>query len=232
MLRSLLAYLKTSVFRGKSLDACVEAGKEQVNMFPHVTFKQGACASADCRFEEGVVLHAHTQVSMSSVGKRTYISYNSVINNTRIGRYCSVGPEVMAGLGRHPTKEFVSTYPAFYSTKNVGCLCTFVKENLYEENEQISIGHDVWIGARVIIIDGVKIGNGAIIGAGSVVTKDVPDYAITGGVPATAIRYRFMPDEIEFLLRLSWWNKDESWITEHVPYFQDIKLLMEKVRNK
>lgn len=215
-----------------SIDARVEAGKGQLKMFPHVTFKQGAVASDDCRFEEGVVLHANARVSMSSVGKRTYISYNSVINNTTIGRYCSIGPEVMTGLGKHPTKEHVSTYPAFYSVKNAGCLHSFVKESLYEEYEKISIGHDVWIGARAIIIDGVKIGHGAIIGAGSVVTQDVPDYAITGGIPAKTITYRFMPGEIEFLQRLSWWNKDESWIMEHAPYFKDIKLLMERVCNQ
>ena len=68
------------------------------------------------------------------------------------------------------------------------------------------IGNDVWIAAKSIVFQGVKIGNGAVIGAGSVVTKDVPDYAIVAGNPARIIRYRFTPDIIAYLNETKWWN--------------------------
>jgi tetrahydrodipicolinate N-succinyltransferase len=77
------------------------------------------------------------------------------------------------------------------------------------------------------LIDGVTIGDGAIIGAGAVVTKDVPPYAIVGGIPARLIKYRFEPDEIEFLLKLKWWDKDLEWIKNNSKLFNNIKKLMQ-----
>lgn len=68
------------------------------------------------------------------------------------------------------------------------------------------IGHDVWIGKNVIISNGANIGNGVIAAAGAVITKDVPDYAIVGGVPARIIRYRYTPEQIGTLNRIQWWN--------------------------
>ncbi len=89
----------------------------------------------------------------------------------------------------------------------------------------LKIGNDVWIGANVLILDGVTIGNGAIIAAGAVVTKDVPPYAVVGGVPAKIIKYRFNKEEIDFLEQLKWWEKDEKWLTEYGKYFNNVELL-------
>ena len=80
----------------------------------------------------------------------------------------------------------------------------------------------MWISANVLIADGVTIGNGAIIGAGAVVVKSIPDYAIFGGVPARLIRYRFTQEEISWLNRFRWWDKDEQWLRAHSEAFQDI----------
>jgi serine acetyltransferase len=89
---------------------------------------------------------------------------------------------------------------------------------LFDEKKPIHIGHDVWIGARVFIRDGVKIGNGAVVAAGSVVVKDVPDYAIVGGVPAKIIRYRFSEEMIAELLNLKWWEWPEEKLRKAQPY--------------
>lgn len=84
------------------------------------------------------------------------------------------------------------------------------------------IGNDVWIGANAIILQGVTIGDGAIIAAGAVVTKDVPPYAIVGGVPAKVIKYRFSDEVILKLLQIKWWDKPEEWIIQKLEKFTDV----------
>ena len=84
----------------------------------------------------------------------------------------------------------------------------------------VSIGNDVWIGARVIVLGGVTIGNGAVIGAGSVVTRDVPPYAVVAGTPARLIRYRFEEPVIRRLEELRWWDKPEEELKRALPLFQ------------
>ena len=89
------------------------------------------------------------------------------------------------------------------------------------------IGNDVWIGSHVLIKGGVHIGNGACVAAGAVVVKDVPPYAIVGGVPAKVIRYRFSPEVIGKLLELEWWNFDESKLKNSIAIFQKDNLCVD-----
>ena len=89
------------------------------------------------------------------------------------------------------------------------------------------IGNDVWIGLNATILDGVTIGDGAIVAAGAVVTKDVPPYAVVGGVPAKIIKYRFTESQIDFLLKFRWWEKDRKWIQQNYKRFQDIESFIE-----
>ena len=105
-------------------------------------------------------------------------------------------------------------------------------ESYFEETEQIVIGNDVWIGANAIVLDGVTIGDGAIISAGAIVNKNIPPFSIYGGVPAKFIRFRFEENEIDFLKNLKWWDKDINWIKSYTPYFKDIKELISKTNNK
>ena len=127
----------------------------------------------------------------------------------------------------HPSHEFVSTYPAFYSMKTSTDLLYVTKQKFSEfkyayEDYLVKIGNDVWIGEDARIINGVTVGDGAIIATGAVVTKNVPAYAIVGGVPAKIIDYRFDADQIDLLSRLEWWNKSEDWIKEHAEDFESI----------
>ena len=167
------------------------------------------------------------------LGLASYVGQRCVLKNTKIGRFCSIGDEVLAVVGNHPTTKFVSTYPAFYSKAYQGKV-KFVntdKFNKYKyldpmQKISIIIGNDVWIGSRVSILEGVEIGDGAIIAAGAVVTKKVPPYAIVGGVPAHIIKYRFTEEKIEWLLHVQWWYKDYSWICRNAEYFDNIDAFM------
>ena len=87
------------------------------------------------------------------------------------------------------------------------------------KGERITIGNDVWLGRNVIITNGSNIGNGVIAGAGAVITKDVPDYAIVAGVPARILRFRFEPDQIESLNKIKWWDWSDDKIRENYDDF-------------
>jgi acetyltransferase-like isoleucine patch superfamily enzyme len=155
------------------------------------------------------------------LGDFTYFAGDSLIGNTDFGNFCSVAPGVMCGLGIHPSRKFVSTHPTFFSSlKQAGI--TFSEKSHFAESKKTTIGHDVWIGAGAIILDGVTIADGAIIGAGAVVTKNVPAYAIVGGVPAKLIRYRFSAEQIKYLSRFRWWDKEIDWLKKNYLKFHNI----------
>jgi len=162
-------------------------------------------------------------VSLNSVklGKFTYISTNTKIQYTTIGKFCSVGSDCKIGLGKHPSNTFVSNHPIFFSLFKQAQI-TFASKNYFDETESISIGNDVWIGSNSIILDGVKIEDGVIVAAGSVVTKDIPAYAIVGGVPAKIIKYRFNKKEIDRLLEIKWWNMDIDFLKTNYKKFHNI----------
>ena len=169
----------------------------------------------------------------SSMGYASYVSDYSFIKNTVIGRYTCIANEVMTVVGNHPV-SFVSVHPAFYS---IALKQSYVKKSKFEDfnyldsDKRISveIGNDVWIGARATILEGVTIGEGAVIAAGAVVTKDVPPYAIVGGVPAKIIKYRFDEETIQKLLKLKWWEKDQEWIKIHADDFDDVEKLLSNI---
>lgn len=184
-------------------------------------------ATADCVFSENNRIYRRTLLRSSKLGKMTYVAEGTSIGFTEIGAFCSIGPNVsLGGLGWHPTDR-LSTHPAFYSSR-LQAGTTFVKNNNGIDNEtelqHTKVGNDVWIGAGCIILDGMTIGDGAIIAAGAVVTKDVPPYAIVGGVPAKIIRYRFDINTITALLKWRWWELSNDEIQAMATKFMDQSL--------
>lgn len=187
--------------------------------FVHYNFTTKISSASS--FEGANVIGSNTWFC-GNMGYGTYICNDcSIIGN--IGRFCSIAPEVKNTLGVHPISEpYVSTSPMFFSLrKQTGK--TFAKKQLFEElKEPIEIGHDCWIGQRVFIVGGVKIGIGAVVLAGAVVTKDVPPYSIVGGVPAKVLKYRYDDDTIKFLLKSEWWNRPIDWLEANYELFCDI----------
>lgn len=181
------------------------------------------------------IIYSKCRIANVNLGKRSYIGGGSYVYDTDIGAYTSIGSELRIVRGQHPTRMFVSTHPAFYSTHasvwpSFYCDSNFI-ENKYADTENkkaCMIGNDVWIGDRVTIIEGVQIGDGAVIASGAVVAKDVPEYAVVGGVPAKVIRKRFLDDEILKLKSIKWFEKDDMWLRDKATMFSDISLFLDE----
>ena len=182
----------------------------------------------DCKFSCYNTVYKFARLRNAELGDFSYVARNSQIYNTRVGKFTCIGPNVSAGMGAHPSADFVSTHPLFYSTLGQAGGLVIVKENLFDEFPFTEIGNDVWIGNNAIIKYGIKIGDGAIIGSGAVVTKDVEPYSIVGGVPAKIIKYRFPQEQIEFLINFKWWDKDLEWIKKNKELFTNIEKLMKE----
>jgi acetyltransferase-like isoleucine patch superfamily enzyme len=165
-----------------------------------------------------VFIGGNTKLINSSIGHYSYINSCSVIKNTKIGKFCSIGSGVKINLGTHPS-NMVSSHPAFYANNKP--FETFSDRMYFNEYKEVNIGNDVLIGEEVFILGGVNINDGAIIASRAVVTRDVPPYAIMGGVPAKLIKYRFDEETISQLIRIKWWNKDLEWIKANFLHFHE-----------
>lgn len=166
---------------------------------------------------EFVSVQPRCSLNHVDLGRFSYVAREAYLNEVSIGSFASIGPQTLLGTGEHPV-NFISTAPVFYSTRRQ-CGNSFARQDHFAERKKISLGHDVWIGARVFVRDGVTIGDGAIVAAGSVVSADVPPYAIVGGVPAKLIRMRFTDEQVKRLLDLKWWNWDEARLRATQPWF-------------
>jgi len=182
----------------------------------------GVEISLDTSFGKYVKILKNSSLNSCQVESFTYIGNNCNLSRTTIGSFVSIGPELIAGLGSHPTNYF-STYPGFYSNDVSGSFW-FGRNHEFKnlENKEVIIESDVWIGARVIILGGVKIGVGSIVAAGAVVTKDVLPYSIVGGVPAKLIKYRFSDEIISKMIQTKWWQSSEKDLREFSNYSNNV----------
>lgn len=145
------------------------------------------------------------------IGWATTLGYNNVIHgDVEIGKYCQLGFDVAIISNNHP----------------LNYMTTYINKSLFDgelynlkNNGNILIGNDVWIGHNVIVIGSVKIGNGSVLAAGAVITKDVKPYTIVGGVPAKKIKKRFKDSVIKEIEELEWWNKKGKQLEDLKPLF-------------
>jgi acetyltransferase-like isoleucine patch superfamily enzyme len=182
-------------------------------------------------------IHKNSYFS-GSMGIGSYISHDSALCG-KIGKFSSIGPFVHLGYGTHPiTEPFATTSPAFFSV-NAQNGSTFVSKQYFqeykyadkEEKYAIIIGNDCWVGHSAFIVGGITIGDGAIILAHAVVTKNVPPYAIVGGVPAKILKYRYNEETINFLLNFKWWDKNVDWLEKNTNLLRNISDLKKYNKN-
>lgn len=207
--------------------------KRIIKYFYH-RIKNGRKVSFSCSSEIGIrstfegynKIYPHS-IFVGNMGCGTYVAEHSYIEG-KVGRFTSIGAYTRVITGTHPyTSPFVSTSPMFFSlakqTGDTFATRQCIKEFRYTASgTAVVIGNDCWIGARVSIISGVIIHDGAVVLAGAVVTKDVPPYAIVGGVPARVLRYRYDEDTIQVLLNSQWWNRDIEWLRDNWELFNNI----------
>jgi len=191
--------------------------KLRLSSFNHCTVARGAKVDSECT------------LANVTIGRYSYVGTGTRITDTVIGNFCSIGARCGIGGGVHPT-DMVSTSPAFLKGRNI--LRKNFAEIPYKPSMKVEIGNDVWIGEGACIVSGVKIGDGAVIGAHAVVTKNVEPYSIVAGVPAKEIRKRFDDTVIQKLLELKWWDWSEDKLKKYGNSFSSPDVLLKVLENK
>lgn len=198
--------------------------------------------SKDCIIELFAEGYRKNKLCMTKCGK---YSYGPLCNHQfveSVGAFCSfaLGTDV---LENHPY-NYLSTHPFMYADRNINTALRYTYDEcnqaewyfagiaprgVVQKFSKVKIGNDVWLGKNVLITNGSNIGNGVIAGAGAVITKDVPDYAVVAGVPARIVRYRYTSKQIEKLNHIAWWNWSDDVIRERYDdFYIDIKDFIEK----
>ena len=180
----------------------------------------------ECTIDSNTFVGFLAKMERSHIGKCTTIGSLAAVYDAKIGNFCSIARDCYIGGASHPL-DWVSSSACFYLKENLTGLC--YNEANYQWHTETVIGNDVWIGVKSIVKAGVTIGDGAVIGSGSVVTKDVGAYEIWGGGPAKFIRKRFDDETIEKLIETQWWDWDDKKLQEMGKYFSEVEKFIERI---
>ena len=181
-----------------------------------------------CVLGNNVSINRRSYYNDSTVGDFSYSGINTTVNFTDIGKFCSLARNVDIGGFDHDYHKF-TTMPMFRFNQLLSGDAPEV-----EDEAHCKIGNDVWIAAGAQVLHKVSIGDGAIVGGGAVVTKDVPPYAIVAGVPARIIKFRFDEPIVRELMDIKWWDWPENVVLENIDFLinNDVNYeTLEKMRN-
>ncbi|MBC9883807.1 acetyltransferase [Bradyrhizobium sp. INPA01-394B] len=162
----------------------------------------------------------HSRIEYASLGDYSYLGEHCDVAAADIGKFCAIANSVRIGAPNHPmgrpSQHRFSYVPEYYEASATRDRDFFAKRR----GDRVIVGNDVWIGHAAILLPGVTIGDGAVIAAGAVVSRDVAPYTIVGGVPARAIRKRFDDEVAASLQRIAWWDWPNDLIFERLADFR------------
>jgi hypothetical protein len=177
----------------------------------------------ECRLGRYTEIADQAKLAESVLGDYSYVMERCDIIYTEIGKFANIASEVRINPGNHPM-DWVSQHHFLYRLRRYG----FGDEDNdsffnWRRMQRVTVGHDTWIGHKAIILPGVRIGNGAVVAAGAVVTKDVPPYTVVAGVPAKPVRQRFPEAIRQGLEKICWWDWDHDTLKVRLNDFYDIR---------
>jgi acetyltransferase-like isoleucine patch superfamily enzyme len=183
------------------------------------------CAIKNSRVDKTAKGDIGSIISNSEMGRYSYIGEHTSLLSTTVGSFTSISNYCAIGGASH-TMEWASMSPVFINSR--GLLKTKFAHYSYTTSTRTYIGNDVWIGSHCLIKAGVSIADGAVVGMGAVVTKDIGPYEIWAGVPAKFIRKRFDNETIQSLLKSEWWSKEKKEIKKLAIYVTDVERFIQE----
>ncbi len=185
-------------------------------VFNRLLKKARGSAIRDSRIHATSKVESGSTIVRTTFDRHSFCGYDCMIIDCEVGGFCSIASKVTIGGSRHPM-EFASTSPVFLSHRD--SVKTKFARHPYVWRTKTVVGHDVWVGEGALIKGGISIGHGAVIGMGSVVTKDVEPYMIVAGNPARVIRPRFPANVAAAMLKFAWWNLPDAELNRLGPLF-------------
>ena len=183
----------------------------------HIAFS--ALWDTDSSFTEFTHILRGARLTNSKIGKYSRVGVNCKLTNVTVGNFSCIGANSVMGVGQHPT-NYLTYHSIFYKKGNWGWHDDWIKyPKGFQEQAHITVGNNVWIGQKVVVMDGVSIGDNSIVATGAIVTKDVPAYSIVGGVPAKIIKVLFDDETRKRLDEIQWWNLEDEDITRVIDLF-------------
>lgn len=201
----------------------------------HYSWKVGnvhklALAHINCIISKKSVVYRYARLNSCFVDDYSYVGTGTIMRYTNVGKFTSISDYCVIGMPAHNI-DTLSSSPLF-TYKNNGTGQTWCVDDVIPRSKiHVEIGSDVWIGYGVKVVNNIKIGNGSVIAAGAVVVRDVPDYAIVGGVPAKLIRYRFSDEDIKKLSDFKWWEKSDEELKNNLHLFSIRPFSFEHIKN-